>query len=173
MTDRKKEIEEGKVSTTSGRIPENPEHGAPEPINPQTGQHTSYYILSDSERAKGFVRPVRTSYVHVGTPGPKYPLRDLTEDEKERYSNYGYVKYEAYPANPDSSVTGSFWTQERLDKIGKGCGVRTTMGQAIAETYASNPKFYGATFCCGCGVHLRVGSDGEFMWDKSTERVGT
>jgi len=28
------------------------------------GQQKGYIILSEEERAKGFVRPVRTSYVH-------------------------------------------------------------------------------------------------------------
>jgi hypothetical protein len=28
------------------------------------------------------------------------------------------------------------------------------MGQALAETYARNPKFYGGTFCCHCGKHF-------------------
>jgi hypothetical protein len=127
MTDRKKEIEDGKVTTTSGRIPEIPVPGAPEPIDPKTGQHTSYWILSESERAKGFVRPVRRSYVHVG------PKDDPT----------------------------------------KGCRTVTTMSQAIAETYARDPNFYGATFCVDCGVHLRVGEAGEFIWDGTNERVGT
>ena len=34
-------------------------------INPDTGQQRSYVVLSDEERAKGFVRPVRQSYVHT------------------------------------------------------------------------------------------------------------
>lgn len=38
--------------------------GAPQPINPATGQHGAYYVLSEEERACGFVRPVRDSYVH-------------------------------------------------------------------------------------------------------------
>lgn len=29
------------------------------------GQQACYLVLSDEERAKGFVRPVRTSYVHA------------------------------------------------------------------------------------------------------------
>ena len=83
------------------------------------GMQTNYIVLSDEERAKGFVRPVRRSYVH----------------EK--------------------------------------CGVLTTMGQAIAETYARNPAFYGATFCCGCRSHFPVGAEGEFVWDGTAEKVGT
>lgn len=53
------------------------------------------------------------------------------------------------------------------------CGVVTTMGQTIAETYARDPHFYSGTFCCGCGAHFPVGADGEFVWDGSDERVGT
>lgn len=54
-----------------------------------------------------------------------------------------------------------------------GCGAVTTMGQAIAETYARNPRFYGATYCTGCSMHRPVGADGEFYWDGTTDRVGT
>lgn len=32
-------------------------------------QHEAYLILSDAERAKGFVRPLRRSYIHVGVGG--------------------------------------------------------------------------------------------------------
>ncbi len=46
--------------------------------------HDTYLILSAEERAKGFVRPVRCTYKHVGIPGPKYPLRDLTAEECDR-----------------------------------------------------------------------------------------
>jgi hypothetical protein len=85
-----------------------------------TGMNKKYLVLSDEERAKGFVRPVRRSYVHTK------------------------------------------------------CGAVTTMNQAIAETYARNPHFYGATFCVNCNTHLPVGEDGEFTWDDgSGEKVGT
>lgn len=53
------------------------------------------------------------------------------------------------------------------------CGTVTTMGQKIAETYARDPGFYGATYCCGCGMHRPVGEDGEFVWDGTDEKVGT
>ncbi len=114
--------------------------------------------LSDDERAKGFVRPVRTSYRHVGIR-PKHPLRDLTDDEKTRYAAFGYVKYEVYP--PGETITGRFWTAAQL---ASGCRETTTMGRSIAETYARNPLFYGSTFCATCRVHLPVGEDGEFEW---------
>ena len=86
-------------------------------------QHDTYLVLSEAERAKGFVRPVRRSYVHDIGLG--------------------------------------------------GCGTLTTMGQVIAETYARDPSFYGATYCCGCSKHRPVGESGEFYWDGTKQKVGT
>lgn len=82
------------------------------------GQQEEYLVLSKDERAKGFMRPVRRTYVH------------------------------------------------------EVCGVATTMGQDIAETYARDPQFYGSTFCVSCKTHLPVGADGEFVWDDGS-KVGT
>jgi hypothetical protein len=87
--------------------------------DPNTGMNKCYLILSDEERAKGFVRPVRRSYRHLT------------------------------------------------------CGTVTTMAVALAETYARQPSFYGATFCAGCRTHLPVGEDGEFVWEGTDEKVGS
>lgn len=129
------------------------------------GQQKDYVILSQEERDKGFIRPVRKTYVHVGQQ-PKYPLRDLTAEEKETWGPEGYVKYETYPEEMHPSC-GKFWTEKQLKG---GCQATTTMSLAIAETYARNPSFYGSTFCCNCGVHLRVE---EFVWDGTNEKVGS
>ena len=137
------------------------------------GQFADHWVLCEEERKKGFVRPLRKKYVHVGTPGPKFTLRDLTDEEKQRWAGEGYVKFEPYPDGYRGSATGSLWTQERLDKVGKGCGTVTGMPMACAETYARQPGYYGSTFCCGCGTYLPVGADGEFVWDGTDERVGT
>lgn len=131
-------------------------------------QNAAYLVLSEEERAKGFVRPVRCSYVHVGKPGSVYPLRDLSPGERLRYNadENGWVKIEC---EPDGEVY-RVWDQARLDAVGKGCGTVTTMGLALAETYAREPRFYGSTYCCGCSRHLRVE---EFVWDGTQERVGS
>lgn len=137
------------------------------------GQQEGYVVLSAEERAKGFVRPVRRSYQHVGIAGPAYPLRDLTDEERERYGS-DYAKYEEYPRDGShGSALGRFWSQADIDKIGNGCGTVTTMGVALAETYAREPRFYSGTFCCGCGTHFPVGERGEFVWEGTDERVGT
>lgn len=52
------------------------------------------------------------------------------------------------------------------------CGSTTTMGQKLSETYAANPSFYGATFCCHCDLHRPVGENGEFEWLDGS-KVGT
>ncbi len=138
-------------------------HGSDTEPRPQS---EAYLVLSEEERAKGFARPVRRSYQHVGSK-PQYPLRDLTDEEKELWSGAGYVKFEVYPES-ESPKTGKFWTQEQLDK--RGCGTVTTMAQAIAETYARQPHFYGATYCTGCQKHLPVG---EFVWVDDGTVVGS
>lgn len=131
----------------------------------ENGQQKGYVVLTEEERAKGFIRPVRFSYLHAGKR-PTYPVRDLTDDEKERYASYDYVKFEKYPEEA-APKTGRFWTEKQLND---GCGSVTTMADALAETYARDPEFYGATFCVGCGKHLPVD---EFTWDGSEERVGS
>lgn len=41
------------------------------------------------------------------------------------------------------------------------CGSETMMGRALSETYARDPKFYGATWCMHCQMHKPVS---EFNW---------
>ncbi len=99
-------------ATTSGADPDKADLS----IDPMTGMQRDYIVLSDEERAKGFIRPVRDTYVH------------------------------------------------------STCGVKTTMGSKLAETYARDPKFYSATFCGGCGTHFPVD---EFTWSGTDEKVGS
>lgn len=73
----------------------------------KTSQAEVYLVLSEEERAKGYVRPLRNAYVH------------------------------------------------------KVCGTVTSMGAALAETYATDPKFYGSTYCVHCMKHRPVA---EFQW---------
>lgn len=150
----------------------------------ETGQHEIYLVLSEEERAKGFVRPVRTKYVHVGKIGYKPCGKNLRilKDGDELYPKYYAVMC---TAKPDSEIlhkngkciSGSYLTKEEYEQAEqgnynekKGCGSLTSMGQALSETYARDPKFYGATFCVGCNKHLSVD---EFIWDGTKETVGS
>ena len=159
------------ICSTTGEAPSKVRAEQTEP----TGQHKAYIVLCEEERAKGFVRPYRDSYKHVGPAGPKDPLRDLTEEQQALFGGNGYVKFEAALVSEDGNTktygpSGRFWTQADLDAVGKGCGSVTTMGRALSETYARDPKFYGATFCCACNRHLPVA---EFVWTADGETVGS
>lgn len=138
-------------------------------IDPATGMQQGYVVLAEEERAKGFILPLRRSYRHVGKSPPKNPLRDLTDEERQRY---GFAKFEVYPEG-ESPIKGRYWTQEEVDTIGKGCGTVTVMGRMLAETCARDPFFYSDTFCVACKAHFPVGVDGEFVWSDTSEKVGT
>jgi hypothetical protein len=148
-------------TTLHGSDPNADDHKA---IDSSTGMQKDYVVLSAAERAKGFVRPVRRSYVHVGKR-PKHALRELDASEAHLSASEGFTKFEVYPEGG-----GRFWTAAELTS---GCGGTTTMGQALAETYAREPGFYGGTFCATCRAHFPVGEDGEFVWAGTAERVGT
>ena len=49
-------------TTLADGSPVTPDHRE---INPSTGQQKGYVVLSEEERAKGYVRPVRRTYVHT------------------------------------------------------------------------------------------------------------
>lgn len=53
------------------------------------------------------------------------------------------------------------------------CNRITSMPEAIAETYARNPDYYGQTFCCDCRGYYPVGLCGEFQWLDDGSKVGS
>ena len=60
----------------SGGGPVTPDHRE---IDPITGQQKGYVVLTAEERAKGFVRPVRRSYVHVKCGGLTTMAQSIAE----------------------------------------------------------------------------------------------
>jgi hypothetical protein len=151
----------------------------------EQGQNECYLVLSEEERAKGFVRPVRNAYVHVGKPGYKpcgKNLKILAPDD-EYFPKYYAVMCTTREGDTvlhgedGRCLSGSYLTKDAYDAAMEGnlhkkigCGALTSMGLALAETYARDPKFYGATFCTGCNTHHPVD---EFVWDGTDERVGS
>jgi len=151
------------IELTNGQpVPEDRSHTE---IDPKTGLQKGYICMTAAERAKGFVKPVRRSYKHVGPPPAPTNLRELTPEEKERHTQWGYVKFEPQSV-PGSSIVGRYWTQAELDRAGSNCGCVTTMATSLAETYARDPHFYSGTFCCGCQKHYPLN---EFVWEPDGE----
>jgi len=142
-------------------------------------QNECYLILSEEERAKGFIRPYRNQYIHIGKNIKshwKSIYRILNEEEKNEHKEK-YVAIMTVLTDEEGNFKGgAYVTQEQLDKWKKGeqdggCGGKTIMAREIAETYARNPSFYGATWCMNCKKHIDVN---EFIWDdKSGETVGS
>ena len=89
--------------TDGSPVPEDNSHTKLRP----DGQQEGYVVLSPEERAKGFVKPIRRTYIHTV------------------------------------------------------CGTSTTMGTALAETYARDPHFYSGTFCASCHGHFPLA---DFKW---------
>ncbi len=48
-------------------------------INPATGMQKGYVVLAEEERAKGFVRPVRSVYTHLKCNGTTHMGQALAE----------------------------------------------------------------------------------------------
>ena len=141
-------------------------------------QNEAYLILSEEEIAKGFVRPVRNRYIHVGKSLQYYKgiHRMLTEEEKAECDKPYVAVMTVLEKEDGSFLGGAYVTQAEIDKwkanerVG-GCGCKTIMAREIAETYARNPNFYGSTWCMCCKKHIDVN---EFVWDDgSNEIVGS
>lgn len=80
---------------------------------------------------------------------------------------------EGYVVLSEEERRSRFVEPIRRTYIHQRCGGATTIGEALAETYASEPEFYSGTYCVGCGAHFPVGPKGEFVWDGTTQKVGT
>lgn len=104
------------------------------------------------------------------------PTKDHAKEASQPF-NYGDTRpdgqHENYPVLPAEDRAKGFVRPVRRAYRHQTCGTVTTMSQALAETYARDPTYYGATFCAGCGNHFPVGAAGEFTWDGTTEKVGT
>lgn len=89
----------------------------------------------------------------------------------------GQEQNEVYLVMSDEERKRGFVRPVLVSYVHDKCGAVTKMGQAIAETYAADPSFYGSTYCTTCGGHYAVGADGEFRWinrDGTTgSKVGT
>lgn len=104
------------------------------------------------------LRPART--LSDGTP--------VTPDHREINPETGQQK--GYVVLSAEERAKGFVRPLRRSYQHTPCGTVTTMGLAIAETYARAPSFYSGTFCCGCRAHFPLA---EFVWDGTEETVGS
>ena len=91
------------------------EGGAPQPVDPATGMHKDYWVLSKEERAKGFVRPVRKTYIHDVCGKKTYMHTAIAETfarDPKFYSGGGYC------ATCKSHFPSSELTWEDGSKVG-------------------------------------------------------
>lgn len=94
----------------------------------------------------------------AGAPAPIDPATGMHRD---------------YWVLPDEERAKGFARPVRDSYRHEKCGTVTTMGRKLAETYARDPNYYGATFCCACRGHFPVGESGEFTWAPDGSKVGT
>ena len=99
---------------------------------------------------------------------PSDPRIQRGLDEAPRPQN------EAYLVLSDAEIAKGFVRPVRNKYVHVVCPVdpngSTKMGDALAETWARDPKFYGGTYCVHCRMHRPVR---EFVWKGTDERLGT
>lgn len=93
------------------------------------------------------------------TTDPEDPRLGRGSDQKPGPQN------EAYLVLSEEERKKGFVRLVRKTYVHKFCGSATTMGQELSETYARDPKFYGATYCCTCQIHKPVA---EFNWEDGS-----
>lgn len=94
-----------------------------------------------------------------------------TEEEMPDYRETGVDgQQKAYVVLTLEERAKGFVRPVRRVYVHEKCGAVTTMGLALSETYARDPSFYGATFCCNCRGHFPVA---EFKWEGTNEKVGS
>lgn len=107
------------------------------------------------------------------TDKPRTTLSDGTQVYPEHRNITPSGMQEGYVVLAEEERAKGFVRPVRRSYKHLKCGVVSTMGQTLAETYARDPNFYSGTFCCGCGTHFPVGEAGEFVWHGTNEKVGT
>lgn len=87
-------------------------------INPATGMQKGYVVLSESERAKGFVRPVRRSYVHEACGGSTIMGQSLAETYARQPDFYSGTYCATCQSHYPVGANGEFVWQGTDEKVG-------------------------------------------------------
>lgn len=103
-----------KTTLTDGS-PVTPDHRE---IDPATGMQKGYVVLSDAERAKGFVRPVRNAYRHATCGGITYMGSALAETYARDPSFYSGTFCATCRAHFSVGEKGEFTWDGTQQKVG-------------------------------------------------------
>lgn len=107
-----------KISTTTDGpvVPGYEDALAPAPLNPLTGQHQSYWILTEAERSLGFVRPVRRTYVHLLCGRQTKMAQEIAETYARDPKYYGSTF--CVHCKTHLPVDGFVWADGKGEKVG-------------------------------------------------------
>jgi hypothetical protein len=87
-------------------------------IDQSTGMQNGYVVLSAYERSKGFVRPVRRSYVHVKCGGATTMAQELAETYARDPKFYGGTYCAICRAHFPVGINGEFTWDGTNEKVG-------------------------------------------------------
>ena len=92
----------------------------------------------------------------------------LTTDRNDPGLGYGtndspVPQNEKYLVLPPEELAKGLVEPYRNKYVHLTCGAQTTMGETLSQTYARDPRFYGATYCAHCKMHRTLD---EFVWDN-------
>ncbi len=113
----KRQYNKGIIDTTDGKPPCTFDGPAPCPTK-DNGQHQSYWVLSESERAKGFVRPVRATYLHIKCGTTTHMGTALAETYARDPHFYGSTFCVECSAHFPVGTAGEFVWQGTNEKVG-------------------------------------------------------
>lgn len=114
----KEQFEAGKLATTSGEAPKHFGSPAPDPEVDARGMHKDYWVLSKAEREKGFVRPVRETYVHIKCQSVTRMNRALAETYAAQPGFYGSTYCSTCQKHYPVGASGEFFWEGTTEKVG-------------------------------------------------------
>lgn len=92
----------------------------------------------------------------------------MTDGPPPEDHDYGDRRPDGQYENHPTTDSGEFVQRVRTSYTHDECGGTTTMGNALAESFARDPHQYGKTFCAECGDYFPLS---EFVWKGTDKRL--
>lgn len=141
-------------------------------FTPDQARHLALLLIQSAELAE---RQAEAKKPAPEPPPPvDYTARTMTDGSPEtpdhREINPATGMQKGYIVLSPEERRKGFVRPVRTSYRHNKCGTVTTMGLALAETYARAPDFYQGTMCVNCRAHFPLA---EFVWDGTLEQVGS